>query len=133
LDSTFVNSLKTAIANNGLISVRSLSSPFSAFPAESYLSYAQSFSIVEYLISTYGQGKMLELLTAFSQGSAYDGALEKVYSFDMDGLNTLWRDYVIKRYPLAKAKTIPQPLALFRTLFEPLVRLETSYAGGGIS
>ena len=61
---------------------------------KSSLSYAQSYSLVEFLITSYGQGKMLELLNTFKQGSSYDGALEKVYGFDMDGLNTLWRDYV---------------------------------------
>jgi hypothetical protein len=34
---------------------------------------------------------MLELLLTFRQGSSYDGALEKVYDFDMEGLDDLWR------------------------------------------
>lgn len=86
--------LDKAIAENNLISVRSLSSPFSAYAGESILSYVQSYSLVEFLIENYGQGKMLELLTTFKQGSSYDAALEKVYGFNMDGLDTLWRDYV---------------------------------------
>lgn len=86
--------LNKAIAEGNLLSVRSLSSPFSAYAEESYLSYAQSYSLVEFLVSSYGQGKMLELLETFKQGSSYDGALEKAYGFDMDGLDSLWRDYV---------------------------------------
>jgi len=86
--------LNKAIAEESLISVRSLSSPFSAYAGQSYLSYAQSYSLVEFLISKYGQAQMLELLLIFRQGSSYDGALEKVYGFDMDGLDTLWQDYV---------------------------------------
>ncbi len=86
--------LNKAIAEGSLISVRSLSSPFSAYAEQSYLSYAQSYSLAEFLISKYGQAKMLELLNTFRQGSSYDGALEKVYGFDMDGLDTLWQDYV---------------------------------------
>jgi len=86
--------LYRAVAENNLISARSLSSPFSAYAEEAVLSYAQSYSLVEFLISNYGQGKMLELLNTFKQGSTYDGALDKVYDFDMDGLDTLWRDYV---------------------------------------
>jgi len=86
--------LNRAVAENSLISVRSLSSPFSAYAEEATLSYAQSYSLVEFLITSYGQGKMLELLNTFSQGSSYDGALNKVYGFDMDGLDTLWRDYI---------------------------------------
>ncbi|MFC2016220.1 peptidase MA family metallohydrolase [Chloroflexota bacterium] len=90
--------LERAIAENSLISVRSLSSPFSARGEEAYLSYAQSHSLVEFLINNYGQSKMLELLNTFGEGSSYDETLEKVYSFDMDGLDTLWRDYVTRQY-----------------------------------
>jgi len=90
----YIAYLNKAMDEEGLISVRSLSSPFSAYAEQSILSYAQSYSLVDFLISNYGQAKMLELLLAFRQGSSYDGALEKVYGFDMDGLNTLWQDYV---------------------------------------
>ncbi len=90
--------LSLAVAEDRLISVRSLSSPFSAYPQQAYLSYAQSYSLAEFLITSYGQDKMLELLNTFSESSSYDGALEKVYGFDMDGLDTLWRDYVTKQY-----------------------------------
>jgi hypothetical protein len=71
--------------------VRSLSSPFSAYAEESVLAYAQSYKLVEYLIDNYGREKMFELLLTFKQGSGYDDALEKVYGFDMDGLDALWR------------------------------------------
>jgi len=86
--------LDKAIGEDSLISVHSLSSPFSAYAEESVLSYAQSHSLVEFLVDNYGQGKMLELLKTFRQGSGYDEALEKVYGFGMDGLDALWRDYV---------------------------------------
>jgi len=90
--------LSKAIAEGSLISVRSLSSPFSAYTEQSLLAYAQSYSLVEFLISNYGSDRMLELLNTFRQGSSYDGTLEKVYGFDMDGLNTLWQDYVTEQY-----------------------------------
>ena len=98
LEPEFVSYLKLAIAENALISLRSLSSPFSAYAGEAILSYAQSRSIVGFLIGEYGQAKMFELLNVFSQGSCYDEALEKVYDFDMDGLNTLWQEYVTEQY-----------------------------------
>lgn len=102
----FVSSLATAIEENSLISVRSLSSPFSAYTDKSYLSYAQSYSLVQFLITNYGQDKMLELLNIFSRGSNFDGALENVYGFDMDGLYNLWRDYIIPQYKEAGIVTI---------------------------
>jgi hypothetical protein len=96
--------------------VRSLSSPFSANSDKATLSYAESYSLVDFLITNYGQGKMLELLTTFSEGSSYDGALEKVYGFDMDGLDTLWRDYLVKHYQKAGVKTEAISPALMETL-----------------
>jgi hypothetical protein len=102
LDPAFISYLIRAITEDRLISVQSLSSPFSAYPEEAYLSYAESYSLVEYLITTYGQEKMLELLNTFREGSGYDAALEKVYGFDMDGLESLWRDYVAQRYQSAE-------------------------------
>ncbi len=98
LSSGLAARLKNAAADNGLISVRSLSSPFSTDTEVAYLSYAQSYSLVEFLITVYGQDKMLELLTNFSKGSSYDGALEKVYGFNTEGLDTLWQDYVNGSY-----------------------------------
>ena len=91
LEPVLVALLDKAEAEDSLISVRSLSSPFSAYAEESLLAYAQSYSLVEFLISNYGQSKMLELLSTFRQGSGYDEALLKVYGFDMDGLDSLWR------------------------------------------
>jgi hypothetical protein len=102
----FTTYLSRAVAKNSLISVQSLSSPFSAYGEGAYLSYAESYSLVEFLITNYGRDKMLELLSTFRQGSSYDGALEKVYGFDMDGLDRLWRDYVTKQYQSA-AELVP--------------------------
>lgn len=118
IESTFANQLRSAVLGNELISVPSLSSPFSAYADKATLAYAQSQSVVEFLINNYGQAKMYELLAAFHEGSSYDGALMKVYGFDMDGLNKLWRDYIIKKYRPVVANTF----VIFPSLFDTLVR-----------
>ncbi len=100
MEPLFINHLRQATENDELISVCSLASPFSADARLSYLSYAQSMSIVEFLIDNYGQEKMLELLNIFEKGSSYDGALMTVYGFDMDGLNDRLRDYITAVYRL---------------------------------
>ena len=87
---TFSTVFQNALNDGALISVRSLASPFSVYADISYLAYAESERIVTYLLETYGRDKMLELLNTFAGGSSYDGALEKVYGFDMDGLNREW-------------------------------------------
>ncbi|MFO8143385.1 MAG: peptidase MA family metallohydrolase [Dehalococcoidales bacterium] len=87
--------LDYAIAEEDFISVQSLSSPFSAYAGEAALSYAESYSLVEFLIETYGEDKMHELLFTFREGSTYDGALKKVYGFGMDGLDKRWQDWIM--------------------------------------
>jgi hypothetical protein len=86
--------LSEAIEEDQLLSVRSLSDGFAEHEGMAILSYAQSYSLVDYLIDTYGQESMLALLQAFQDGYRYDTALEKVYGFDADGLDRAWRGAV---------------------------------------
>jgi hypothetical protein len=86
--------LQKAIDQNNLISVRSLASPFSAIPEEAYISYAESQSLIRFLIQNYGRDKMLQLLNLFKEGNTYDDALTQVYGFDQDGLDAIWQKYI---------------------------------------
>lgn len=94
LGAAFRSRLESGVRDGNLISVRTLCSPFSAHPERAYLAYAESYSLVDYVISEYGGGAMLELLDVFAAGSSYDGALEEVYGFDIEGLDRRWRDHV---------------------------------------
>ncbi len=91
LEPGFIATFNQAKEDDTLISVRSLSSPFSAYAGEAILAYAESYYIVKYLIDEYGRDKMFEMLNTFRHGSGYDEALIKVYRFDMDGLDAEWR------------------------------------------
>ena len=98
LDSTFEVSLIAALKLNDLFTVRSMASPFSTDASLSYLEYAESYSLIEFLLSTYGQAKMAALLETFRQGNTYDDALMLVYGFDMDGLYKLWLPFATQKY-----------------------------------
>jgi hypothetical protein len=128
LEAYFASSLKNAVNQNSLISVRSLASPFSAFSGKANLSYAESYSIIEFLVDSYGQDKMSELLSTFKTGSTYDGALLKVYGFDMDRLDTLHRIYLAQLYKSESVKEVPVkaimpdwPIALLAALSTALL------------
>ncbi|PPD58773.1 peptidase MA family metallohydrolase [Dehalogenimonas etheniformans] len=94
LDSTFVTVFSLAVLSKSLISVRTLDSPFSADSTKAYISYAESYYLVKFLVDRYGQSKLSSLLTTFAQGSTYDNAFKTVYGFDIAGLNTLWQNSV---------------------------------------
>jgi hypothetical protein len=98
LEDTFEITLIAALAQDSLFTVRSMASPFSTDANLSYLEYAQSYSVVDFLISEYGRDKMTELLEAYHLGDTYDGALMQVYGFDMDGLYILWRPFAAAKY-----------------------------------
>jgi hypothetical protein len=91
LNPSYQSALSNAIKNNQLLSVRTLSSPFSADTQTAYISYGESDSIVTFMINNYGKDKMNQLLEVFRQGSTYDAALQQVYGFDQDGLDKVWR------------------------------------------
>ena len=94
LDSYLQDRLLDAVDDDSLLSVREVGQIFSADPDLALLSYAESFSLVTYMLETYGDEPMLELLDHFRQGKSEDTALEEVYGFDRDGLEVLWRDWV---------------------------------------
>ena len=83
--------LDEAIANEDLISLRSLNSSFPAAHSGAILSYAQSHSLVEYLINAHGWPKMQEMLAVFAQGATHEGAIQQVYGMGLDGLEAAWR------------------------------------------
>ena len=83
--------LNDAIARDDLISLRSLNSSFPAAHTGAILSYAQSQSLVEYLITVHGWPKMQELLDVFAEGATHEGAIQQVYGFDLEGLEAAWR------------------------------------------
>ena len=83
-------SLEDAIASDDLISLRSLNSSFPTDHSGAHLSYVQSWSLVNYLITVYGWPKMQRLLDVFAEGATYEQAIKKVYRIDLDGLQAAW-------------------------------------------
>ena len=83
-----------AIRDNTLLSIRILSGNFGESQNSADLSYAESYSIVKYLIDGYGQDKMTALLIAFRDGTTTEDALLQTYGFNIDGLEASWRQAI---------------------------------------
>ncbi|MBN1152823.1 MAG: peptidase MA domain-containing protein [Dehalococcoidia bacterium] len=88
---TFVTVLRQAVADDALISLRSLNGPFSSDTQKAYLSYAQSHSVVSYLLASYGAGPMGELLALLTEGETVDDALTLSYGMSLDGVEAEWK------------------------------------------
>jgi len=136
LDANLRSSLDKAVSEGTLVSVRSLCSPFSAYADKARLSYAESYSLVEYLLDNYGQDKMLDLLTVLKQGSTYDDALTQVYGFDISGLDARWRATLTSGTLLAASRSPEQDEGAagqsHPALIAALAALATGLALGGV-
>ena len=82
--------LVEAIEDGRLATLQSLSSPFSADAQEAFYAYAQSQSVVEYIINTFGKDKLNHLLLLLNDGNTMDDALLKTYNFNLSGLDEAW-------------------------------------------
>ncbi len=91
LDSQFEAPLKRAIQNDNLQPLRALSGSFPADSAAANLSYAESYSVVDFIIRHYGREKLAQLLQEFKRGGFYDDIFSQVLSVDTDGLEAEWR------------------------------------------
>jgi hypothetical protein len=91
LESQYKTSLDRAVSQGKLLSLKTISSNFPADANQATLSYAESYSVLKYLIDTFGRDKMSALLNVFKEGATYDGALKVVYGMDTDGLDAAWQ------------------------------------------
>jgi hypothetical protein len=104
LDTEYSASLDGAIRGNTLLTLRTISSNFPADSRLATLAYAQSYSVVAFIIKAYGREKMAALLREFKEGNTYDGALTKVLGVDTEALDAAWRASVgAKPAPLPQA------------------------------
>jgi hypothetical protein len=96
LTSEFASALSSAVKRGQLDSVQSLSSSFPAQTAAATLAYAESYSIVDYLLDHKGgRENMLDLLGAIRDGSGYEEALQAVYGLSIDQLDSQWKQHLV--------------------------------------
>jgi hypothetical protein len=82
---------EAAVADDTLLSVRALGGGFSENPGQANVAYGQSYSLVHYLLTQYGQEKILALLRALRDGAPIDQALPQVYGLTLEGFEAAWR------------------------------------------
>ena len=103
--------LKKAISDGSIATLRSLSSPFSADPKEAFYDYAESQSVIEYLTSNFSKNKINDLLKQINNGYSVDEALQKVYGFDLDGLDKAWMDWLMAQLQKQSGSALLRPAA----------------------
>ena len=84
--------IETGIADNSFRPLRSLNGPFPAHGREAGIAYSQSYSVVDFMLTTYGREAMQALILLLADGVNYDEALESVYGLNVDELEAAWRE-----------------------------------------
>jgi hypothetical protein len=110
---------EAAVADDTLLSVRALGG---SFPEDAvHESYAQSYALVDFLITEYGREKIVALLAALRDGVSIDDALQKVYGFDQDGLEDAWREHIGAQPRIAEGtEPTPTPAPTAVPTLEPI-------------
>jgi hypothetical protein len=80
-----------ATSGGTLIPLRALNSPFPIDANRALLSYAESESVVNYIINAYRPGTMPALVAAFKDGLSYDEAAQRVLKEGIDELDKDWK------------------------------------------
>jgi hypothetical protein len=86
--------IEDGIENDSFQPVRSLNGAFPAHSESANAAYSQSFSLVDFLLQTYGQEALQSLILDMAAAEGYDAALENVYGFNADGLEEAWREAI---------------------------------------
>lgn len=119
LDGSMKEQFDLALRDDAFFPLRTLGGNFSEIPDKALLSYAQSYSVVKYMIETHGQEKMSQLLTALSNAEPTDDALVAIYGFDTNGLDTAWRES-LGLTPLLIAQATAQPTPTYVPTYVPI-------------
>ncbi len=109
-----------ARAANQLPSLRSLTGQFSAEATRATLSYTEAYSVVDFMIKTYGRDKMTSLLLDLKDGQTIDQALQVVYGFDENGLENAWRISIGTKPLNGSSQPTPLPTPTIVPTFVPI-------------
>lgn len=130
LSRDYASALERAVDEDRLFSVRSLSGAFPTSGSDAVLAYGESWSLLDYLVSTYGPQKLDELFAAFRSGSTADDALRQVYGLDQAGLDREWRRFLgAASYESVASGETPVPTAPAVSTFEPFSLASPSPSG----
>ena len=91
--------LARAALNNQLIPLRSMGA-VPGRPDAIRTFYAQSWSIVRYLIDTYGEERISDLLAEIGGGASQETAVQAVYGKGIEQIDAEWRGQLARRTSL---------------------------------
>jgi hypothetical protein len=107
----FELALEEAVYYDNLFSLRSISYQYQYRDGDPILTYAESYSVVNFMVGEFGHVKIRHLLNRLGEGYTYDNALLASIGMDMDGLEDAWRK-AIGADPMPKRAAAVSPTAI---------------------
>ncbi len=86
--------LDDAVDDGELIPVRALGSSFPLDPDQAFLSYAESHSIVTFIIEELGEAELAEMIAVFRDEVSYDEAVERALGMTVEELDAAWKAWL---------------------------------------
>ena len=83
-----------AVRDDALINMNSMGT-VPGRPTDVAVFYAQSYSIVKYLIDVYGPERVIPLLSSLDEGLSIDVALQSSHGFGLKELERNWKDDLV--------------------------------------
>lgn len=120
LDAASQSHFEDAVRDDTLMSLRSLSGGFSEKSDKADLSYSESFSVVTFVLETYGRNKMTALLKSLRDGNTVDEAMQAIYGFDTDGLEDAWRKGIKAKARAVTGAATQTPIPTFVPTIRPV-------------
>lgn len=93
-DQNFDDLVLDAVEDGRLIPVRALNASFPVDPDQAILSYAESLSIVTYIIETHGDEALSKLVNVFREEVTYDEAVQRSLGMTIDELDLAWKAWL---------------------------------------
>ena len=91
--------LKEAVAKKKLHSLKRLEGSFNDFKEkEAALAYAESYSLIDYIITEFGRGDLRRIFRKLSRGKSIEEALRLVLDTEYKDFEKNWRSYLKKKY-----------------------------------
>jgi hypothetical protein len=116
--------VREAVQSGELLSLAEISGGFSADEQKAALSYAESLSVVGFILERYGADAMATFLEAFKDGKATEAAVDHAFGLSLEEFENAWREYLSQLSPL-ETQLPPLPVRIPRSFFLTLF-------GGGL-
>lgn len=90
-DADYPYLVEEAARDGRLIPLRALSASFPSDADLAILSYAESVSVVEFILDRYGEDGLAGLVAVFAEGETADAAVQRALGLTLDELEAEWR------------------------------------------